>query len=209
MYGIPHFAKLCCSVKPWSFAYILNLVAKMDLYLVLKFLHVIAAVVWLGGGFSLLLLATVQVEKAEPARIMAVVAQVAYLGPRLFLPASIVTLLTGLGAVYLGGFGWHAWIVLGFAGIAVTTLLGALKLGPMSERIVALAKHKGPHAALSDAMTLIRLARFDYVMLFSIVFLMVAKPDWQDTTVLAIPALAVLLAGFMTVRPTAYPLPSA
>jgi uncharacterized membrane protein len=175
----------------------------MDLYLILKFLHVVSAVVWLGGGFALLLLASVQIEKAEPARIVAVIAQVAYLGPRLFLPASIATLLTGLGAVYLAGFGWPAWVVLGFAGIVATALLGSLKLGPMSDRIVALAKQKGPHAVLSDAMALIRLARFDYVMQFSIVFLMVAKPDWQDTTVLAIAALAVLLAAFMTVRPSA------
>jgi uncharacterized membrane protein len=203
MYGIPHFARSSSRAKNCSFAYKLNLVVKMDIYLIVKFVHVVSAVVWLGGGFALLLLASVQVEKAEPARIMAVIAQVAYLGPRLFLPASILTLLSGLSAVYLGGFGWHAWIVFGFGGIAVTTLLGALKLGPMSDRVVALAKHKGPHAALSDAMTLIRLARFDYVMQFSIVFLMVAKPDWQDTTGLAIPALAVLLAAFMTVRPSA------
>jgi uncharacterized membrane protein len=180
-----------------------NLVPKMDLYLILKFLHVAAAVVWLGGGFSLLVLATVQAEKADPARLLAIVGQVAYVGPRVFLPASIITLLTGLGTVYMAGLGWPAWIVLGFAGIVVTALLGALKLGPMSDRIVAIAKQSGPHAALPDAMALIRLARFDYVMLFSIVFLMVAKPDWQDMTILAIPALAVLLGAFMTVRPSA------
>ena len=173
----------------------------MDIYLVVKFLHVVCAVVWLGGGFALLLLASVQATKAEPGRILVIVSQVAYLGPRLFMPASVLTLLTGLGAVYLGAFGWPAWVVPGLSGIAVTALLGALKLGPMSGRVVALAKAKGADTALPGAMAIIRLARFDYVMQFSIVFLMVAKPDWQDLAVLGLPALAVLLAGFITIRP--------
>lgn len=178
----------------------------MDFYLVLKFFHILSAVIWLGGSFTLLLLATVQITKVEPERLLATIGQVAYVGPRLFMPASLATLLTGFGAVYLAGFGWPAWVVLGFAGIVVTAMLGALKLGPMSGKVLQIAQMQGLDEAWPEAIALVRLARFDNVMLFSIVFLMVVKPDWQDLLLLAIPALAVLLGALMVNRPAFTPL---
>ncbi len=168
----------------------------MDTYVLLKFAHVAAAIVWLGGGVAFLVLASASARKADPARLMTVVAQVAFLGQRLFMPASIVTLLTGLAAVHLGGFGWPAWAVLGLGGIAATMALGALKLGPMSEQITVTARRVGPDVARAHALELLRWVRFDYVLQFAIVFLMVVKPAWQDVQLLAGVGLAVLLAGF-------------
>ena len=168
----------------------------MDAYLIVKFLHIVAAIVWLGGGIAFLVLASANTEKADPARLIAVVAQVAFLGQHLFMPASIVTLLTGLAVVSLGGFGWPAWVLIGFGGIVVTAALGALKLGPTAGRILVAARETGPDAARTQALDLLRWVRFDYILQFAIVFLMVVKPDWQDVETLATVALAVSAGGF-------------
>jgi uncharacterized membrane protein len=174
----------------------------MDAFLLFKTLHVISAIVWLGGGLSLVLLAFLFARRPDPADLLGVIRLVAFLGPRLFLPASILTLLTGLAATHTGGFGWPAWVVLGLAGIAVTAVLGALKLGPACDKVIALSDSKGAQAARPEMVKLLPLARFDYTTQFAIVFLMVTKPDWQDVPVLAgvaVIVLAALVAAFLPV----------
>lgn len=168
----------------------------MDIYTLLKFAHVLSAVIWLGGGFTMALLAHQFARRPDPTELLGVIRLTAHLGPRLFLPLSVLTLLTGLGATVVGGFGWPAWVVLGLVGIALTSVLGAVKLGPTSERAVSLADTKGITAARREMQKLLPLARIDFALHFAIVFLMVVKPGWQDIPLLAgigtIVALAVL-----------------
>ncbi|WP_309665879.1 DUF2269 family protein [Tabrizicola sp.] len=173
----------------------------MDLYVLLKFAHVASAIVWLGGGFTLVLLAFLFAKRPNPADLLGVIRLVAFLGPRLFLPTSILTLLTGLATTYVGGFGWPAWVVLGLAGIAVTALVGAIKLGPTCENAIAISDTKGVHAARHEMLKLLPLARFDYTTQFVIVFLMITKPDWQDVPVLAGLAMIVVMALVAAFQP--------
>lgn len=166
----------------------------MDAYLLLKFTHVVSAIVWLGGGFAMVLLAMLFAKRPDPTDLLGVIRLIAYLGPRLFIPVSVITLLTGLATTYVGGFGWPAWVVLGLVGIAATALIGALKLGPACENALALAEAEGVQAARHEMLKLLPFARFDYAIQFAIVFLMVAKPDWQDLPVLLGLAMTVLIA---------------
>ncbi|QYK43245.1 MAG: DUF2269 family protein [Paracoccaceae bacterium] len=173
----------------------------MDLYTGLKFMHVLCAVVWLGGGFAFILLGSVLVARASGdaahGSLTALIRHTAFIGPRLFMPASLLTLLTGISLVFAGGLGWPAWIVLGLAGIAFTAVLGAVAIGPEAERLAA----QGPSVDLAGAQRLMRLGRFDYVVQFAIVFLMVAKPGWGDQAVLGGVALAVLVGAVLCLRP--------
>jgi uncharacterized membrane protein len=177
----------------------------MDFALLIKFAHVSAAMVWLGGGLAMILAATLMGPNARPDQIMSVIRMVALIGPRLLMPASIATLLTGLWLAIYGGYGWPAWLVLGLVGIAFTAALGALVLGPTSERAARTAASLGNDAAMGDARRLIRIGRFDYVVQFAIVFLMVAKPDWSEVPLLAAIGLAVLAGAALTLRPVRSP----
>ncbi len=177
----------------------------MDFALLIKFTHVSAAMVWLGGGLAMILAAALMGPNARPDQIMSVVRMVALIGPRLLMPASIATLLTGLWLAIYGGYGWPAWLVLGLAGIAFTAAFGALLLGPTSERAVRTATRQGDAAAMTDARALIRYGRFDYVVQFAIVFLMVVKPDWSEVQLLATLGLAVLAGAVLTLRPARGP----
>jgi uncharacterized membrane protein len=170
----------------------------MDGYLIVKFLHVSAAVLWLGGGIALLVLAILADRARQREAFMAVIADVGKLAPVVFMPGSVVVLLSGLAMIWLGGIAWDAWLVIGIAGIAVTAGLGALVLGPSAERITRLVQEPGLESeALAEGRHLLRIAKLDYVLQFTIVFAMVVKPGWTDAAILAGMAALVGLAAAM------------
>ncbi|MGQ0565271.1 MAG: DUF2269 family protein [Gemmobacter sp.] len=173
----------------------------MELYVTLKFLHLAAAVVWLGGGSAMVLLGTILSRRNDPEGFMALIGHVAVAGPRIFMPASVATLVTGVALVWVGGHGWPAWVVLALAGIAFTALFGALVLGPASERAVAMAARVGARVASQDGRRLLRLANFDYVVQFVVVWLMVAKPGWDESAMLASLVLVILAGAVVFLQP--------
>jgi len=168
----------------------------MDLYLTAKFVHVTAAVLWLGGGLSLMLLAALSRRAGQRDDLFTTIRLVTVLAPRVFVPGSMIVLLTGLAMIWSGGLALDAWLVFGLAGIAVTIAIGMLKLGPLSGQVTGLVAAGDRGAAEAAAGSLIRAARVDYVLQFLIVFAMVAKPSWSDAGLLigmaAIAGLAAL-----------------
>jgi hypothetical protein len=69
----------------------------MTLGVALEFMHVLAGIVWLGGGTLLILMGWVLGLGSDSSRFMAVVRQVDLVAPRVFVPATMVVLLTGPG----------------------------------------------------------------------------------------------------------------
>jgi uncharacterized membrane protein len=175
----------------------------VDAAIILKFAHVALAIIWLGGGMCLILLGTFLGRDPAPAAVMTVVRQVAVFAPRVFIPASVLVLASGAALAWIAGWGWSAWVVLGLAGIGFTGVFGARVLGPMAERAVTLADTQGDAAGAPVGLRMLQLARFDYVVQFAIVFLMVAKPGWSDAATLAVPALLVAGGGLAFLRAAA------
>src|SRR5450631_2383691 len=115
----------------------------MNWYLVLKFIHVIAVVSWLGGAGALVFAAAmVPTFNARKS----VVETVAFLSKRLFIPALVVVLLSGGTMWWVGALNFDAWVAYGLAGIVLTGVIGATKLGPTSERIAELIEAKASEA---------------------------------------------------------------
>lgn len=76
------------------------------MYDVLQFLHVSFAVVWVGSGVGLLALMAAMARAGDGGTVMAVSRHMEGLGPRLFGPAAMGTLLFGIGAVMVNdGYG--------------------------------------------------------------------------------------------------------
>ncbi|MCU0911757.1 MAG: DUF2269 domain-containing protein [Rhodobacteraceae bacterium] len=181
----------------------------MDTFTLFKTLHVAAAIVWIGGGVTLAVGGAVARRSGSAAQFVAVGRLVALLGPRVFLPASIATLVFGLLMVWTGGLAWDAWLVLGLAGAVATALFGTFVLKPRAEAIgiVAGVPHRREDAVRLTA-DLLRLASVDYVILFTVVTLMVVKPGWSDTGLLAgmaalAGASAAVLLALQSRRPAA------
>lgn len=157
----------------------------MDFYSVVKFLHVVAAIVWVGGGFALMLLAVRADRAGDTHGMLQVMRSVGELGNRLFMPASLVTLLLGLVMCWFWvGFA-DLWIMIGLAGYAATFLIGTLVFKPTADRMAALIARDGvTPAVLDNGRRILKVARFDYAVMLVIVADMVLKPTPSDMPVL-------------------------
>ncbi len=172
----------------------------MDLYTLLKLLHVVAAIVWVGGGLSIMVAATLAHLRHDDEGMLRVFSTVPELGRLWFMPASMLTLLSGIAVTTVGGLWSQLWIVLALGGIAATILTGILVFEPMGKQIGAFLAEGRTADAVAVARRIMRIARFDYALMFVIVADMVLKPGYGDWialgalgAIVAIAAIAFLL----------------
>lgn len=101
--------------------------AATSLYQWLMFLHVLAAMVWVGGLVLLVALSTHILRKVDQEEIARFSASLRRIGPLVLAPATIAVVSLGIGLV-LDSNQWHfsqGWIVLALALFAVAFLIGA------------------------------------------------------------------------------------
>jgi uncharacterized membrane protein len=100
----------------------------------LHFGHVLSAIVWVGGGFLLSLLGSRARGSTDPNAVRDFAGMLAYLGPRVLAPATILTLIFGV-ALVLSDAEWNfaqTWVLLGLGLFAVAFLIGAVYLSRVS-----------------------------------------------------------------------------
>src|SRR4051794_964548 len=67
-----------------------------DWYAVFKWVHVTGAVLWVGGGLTLTILALRAERSADPAEMATIARQAAFVGERVFAPVGLLVLLAGV-----------------------------------------------------------------------------------------------------------------
>jgi uncharacterized membrane protein len=152
----------------------------VDRYELLKFLHIAAAIVWVGGGTVIQFFALRTLWSGDPLRLATFGRDVDWIGNRVFVPSALAVIVLGFLLVWDGPFELGmTWIWLSLVIFAVSFLAGAAFFGPESKRIANQVEAEGPESPAVQARIgrLIRLTRIDLVLLFAIVFLMVVKPD--------------------------------
>lgn len=158
----------------------------MDFYTIFKFLHVLAAMAWFGGGAVMLLQAILAMRQGSDEGLMRVTGSMGSLAMLWFLPASGLTLLFGLVTVLLGNLWGEAWVILGLLGALASFVVGHFFLRPMGEQAGKLiADGKVAEAAVFGSR-MIRIAMVDYASIIAIVALMVLKPSWTDILALLV-----------------------
>jgi uncharacterized membrane protein len=153
----------------------------MTWYSFLLFAHVAMAVIWIGGGLMMQLFGIRASMLGDRTRLANLGEDIAFIGPRLFVPASLLAFLTGILLVIdsdFYGFG-DDWIVIGLVLYATTFLTGLLFLGPESGRVGKLTAEGSPEAGPRMAR-FIMLVRLDLVLLFLMLYDMTVKPDFGD-----------------------------
>ena len=114
-------------------------------YIVFKTVHVLFAVVWVGGGVSIMILALRPQTAHDPNEIVTVARQAAFVGEKVFAPAGLVTFLMGIAMMLNTSWGWgHFWIVAGLVGYASTFIVGVAILSPMAKKIDAFGGAQRP-----------------------------------------------------------------
>ena len=102
--------------------------ATQTLYDWLRFLHVLAAMVWVGGGVMLAVTAARVLRDRDPAAVGRFTGSLRVLGPRVLAPATVAVLGLGIGLVVESDawdFG-QFWVQLGLGLFAAAFLVGAV-----------------------------------------------------------------------------------
>ena len=148
-------------------------------YAAFKAVHVLFAVVWVGGGMTIMSLAMRAQLSNDTKSVVSIAQQAAFMGEKVFAPAGLVTFLMGIAMMINSSWGWsHFWIVAGLVGYAATFLVGLTVMSPLAKKIERSARENGPEhpetLALIDRIMLI--GRFDIAVLMLVVVDMVTKP---------------------------------
>ena len=152
--------------------------ATITAYGVYTFVHVLFAIVWIGGGITINVLMTLASRAKDSGVIGALTRHAGWIGNRVFAPASLVLLLFGILAAGEGNWDYDAWWVrLGFAGWVAAFVVSFGFLSPESARIGRLAAAEGPSPALAARVRRLTLvSRLVLVLLVAVVFVMSTKP---------------------------------
>ena len=178
-----------------------------DWYLFFKFLHVAFAIIWLGGGLLMVILGMAADRAKNEPELVRVVLQVAWCAERIYVPASIATLVFGVIAAFIGSWWGCLWIWIGLAGIASTIALGVGVLTPRAKIVQAEHAAAGVSPkAVAVSREILTIAKFDMIVLFVIVADMVLKPQFSDWITLIVFVAIVVAAGYVFLYPTLKPM---
>ncbi len=182
----------------------------MDTYLLIKTLHILAVIIWLGGDFACLVLSVRCERNGDTAAGIALLPDIMFITRTLVVPSSLVALLCGLAMVWMAWDFAQLWVWIGLAGLATVLVGGVAFLKPRTERLMALAATEGPTAEVATRHgAILRIVKFDHLIMFVVVADMVLKPGFGDDAVwLALAALLAAGAGLIFLTP-ARPMQSA
>jgi len=182
----------------------------MDWYSIVKFLHVASAIVWVGGGFTIMLLAVRADRAGNMDDMLRTMRATGELGNRLFMPASMLTLLSGLILCWFWIGFTDLWIIIGLIGFATTATIGSTIFKPTADRMAAMiAKDGVTPAALDLGRRILKIARFDYTVMLIVIADMVLKPTSGDTAILAVMTAVFVAGAFAAFGNLAKPRPAA
>lgn len=150
------------------------------MYQFFKFVHIVAAIAWLGAGLTFQVM-NARTRASGDAHASAWLAeQGQWFGRRFFSLAAITTLVAGIIMVAVSdgiGFG-DLWITIGFAGILASILIGAIAITRATDRLNQVIATDG--VTSSEAVALQRrldvLGYLDLTIVFAVVAVMVYKP---------------------------------
>ncbi|MDQ3933830.1 MAG: DUF2269 domain-containing protein [Actinomycetota bacterium] len=150
----------------------------MTTYEVLLTLHVLAAIVWLGGSIMVLVLGYLQ-RSAPIEQRVGYTKLTERVGNLVFAPASILLILAGSFLVDEAGYDYSdTWVILGYAGWFVSFVLGVGFYGPQGKRRDAVIEANGisdPGVA-ANVDRVLTVATFDTLIITLVVLDMTTKP---------------------------------
>jgi uncharacterized membrane protein len=153
----------------------------MTWYLFFKWVHVLAAVFWVGGAFATQFYAALALRTRDGVRVAGFAADVEWIGMRIFTTSSIVVFLAGIGLLENSESPW-TWgmnfVTFGLVVFGASFVVGAGFLGPESGRLAKLIEAEGPNspAVAARISRIVAVSRVELVFLLGVVWAMVVKP---------------------------------
>ena len=148
------------------------------MYELVLYAHILGAVIWVGGAVSIQLMALRAGRADDATEVPRLLRHFEALGRWLYLPASLVILLTGaFMAIQRWSLG-QPWIAVAIGLWVLSAVAGAAYLSPRAKRAAALYESEGPMSPAARAITqrLFLVSRLELVSFAVIIGLMVFKP---------------------------------
>jgi uncharacterized membrane protein len=148
------------------------------MYELLLYIHIVCAVIWVGGAAAIQALAVIVTRSGNPAEVPRLSRNMELLGSRVFLPAAVLLFLAGtVMTIQRWSFG-DTWIAVSIGLWILSALAGAIYLGPRAKRVAALFEAEGPSSVEARALIgrLFLVTRLELVSFAIIIALMVFKP---------------------------------
>src|SRR5690349_20947486 len=104
--------------------------SRYELYLLI---HIVAAILWVGGVFMLIVLGILAEKEGDSGKIAHVFEQVGSVVHRLIIPSSLTLVVMGILMVADGPWAFdQLWIIIGLIGWTGTFVLGVAVLTPLA-----------------------------------------------------------------------------
>jgi uncharacterized membrane protein len=148
-------------------------------YAILKVVHVLSVVVWIGGGSALALVTARLLRAADRTTLAAYLPQAARFWQTMGGPASGLVLLTGIPMVLVAKIGFRPlWVSWGFAGVLVHFVFGAIVMRKRTESLVAaVSATPANDTHIAEAGRSLRVVTLIYLLIMtSVIVVMVLKP---------------------------------
>jgi uncharacterized membrane protein len=148
------------------------------MYELLVYVHILSAIVWVGGAIYAQILAVRVSRASDPAELPMLARHTAWLGLRVFLPASLLIIVSGVAMTIQAWAFEQAWIAIAIVLWIVSAALGAIYIGPRVAKVSALFDAEGPTSTSARTLLdrLFLVSRLELLSFFVIVALMVFKP---------------------------------
>jgi uncharacterized membrane protein len=148
-------------------------------YQIYKAIHVVAAVIWVGGDVTLTTLGIVFERRKEGETLAALGRMGTWIGTRVYTPVLFVVIAFGIALMHEGHIDWgQFWVIFALIGWFAAGALGIGFVGPELGRIDEAARAHGPQSdeVMRRVKRLFTIFRFDTALLILIVVDMSAKP---------------------------------
>jgi uncharacterized membrane protein len=148
------------------------------MYQLLLYIHIISAVIWVGGAFAIQALAIVVSRSDDPMELPRLGGRLEFIGSRVFAPAATLLFVSG---VVMTIQNWHfgrTWIAVSVGLWVLSAVIGAAYLAPGARRVAALFEAEGPSSVAARTLIgrMFVVSRLELVSFAVIIALMVFKP---------------------------------
>jgi uncharacterized membrane protein len=148
------------------------------MYQLLLFVHVICAVIWVGGAFYAQLLSIRAGRSDDPMALPRLGREIEFLGSRVFTPAAVLLFLAGAAMTLRAWSFGQLWVAASVALWIVSAVAGAAYLAPRARRVSALFDAEGPESVAGRRIIgrMFLVSRLELVSFAIVIALMVFKP---------------------------------
>ena len=148
-------------------------------YTVLLAVHILAAVLWVGGGATMHAFGRFAEKSGDRNRMNQFSIDAAFIGPRFYAPLSILLLAVGIPLVDKAGYEMSdMWVSIGFTGWIISFLIGILYYSRADKRRAAIVESEGveSEAFLAGYHQVARVNIIELTILLLVVIDMAIKP---------------------------------